>query len=150
VCRHGQPLEFVAVRFARRSPRRHTANFIRPACHTLRKLRYSLETSGAIRSGRLFFVGCDQRSESNGWCAGAGNRWGLLPSGLLVDLRAGTPRISFGPLVTPYIPNCLRRQHQAAFFVRASKVERTQTAPFGRPRAFGDEQSTFRDSNDAE
>ena len=48
------------------------------------------------------FVGCDKRSESNGRCAGAGNRQNSKPSGLFADLRAGTPRLPFGPLVTPY------------------------------------------------
>jgi len=44
----------------------------------------------------------DKRSESNGWCARAGDFRNFRPSGLLVDLRAGTPRFLFGPLVTPY------------------------------------------------
>jgi hypothetical protein len=48
------------------------------------------------------FVGCDKRSESNGWCAGAGNGQSPEPSSLPANLRAGTPRISFSPLVTPY------------------------------------------------
>ncbi|MFT5323315.1 MAG: hypothetical protein ACI8P0_001164 [Planctomycetaceae bacterium] len=103
-----------------------------------------------LDGGRLFFVGCDQRSESNGRCAGAGNRWSLLPSGLLSELRAGTPQFTFGPLVTPYIPNCSRRQNQAAFNVRSGNVERTQTASVRCARAFGDEQSILGNANDAE
>ncbi|MFT4559215.1 MAG: hypothetical protein ACI92S_004605, partial [Planctomycetaceae bacterium] len=100
--------------------------------------------------GEPVFVGCDQRSESNGRCAGAGNRWSLLPSGLLSELRAGTPQFTFGPLVTPYILNCSRRQNQAAFSVGASNVERTQAASFGCPRPFCDEQSILGNANDAE
>ena len=48
------------------------------------------------------FFRSDQRSESNGWCAGAGNRPSWQPAGSLLDLRAGTPQFSCGPLVTPY------------------------------------------------
>jgi hypothetical protein len=47
-------------------------------------------------------VGCDQRSELQNWCAGAGNRQSLLPTGSLADLRVGTPQSPFSPLVTPY------------------------------------------------
>jgi hypothetical protein len=35
-----------------------------------------------------------------------------LPSGLLSDLRAGTPRLTFSPLVTPYG----RRLHKLVAF----------------------------------
>ena len=58
--------------------------------------------TGPAQRGCEFFVGCDKRSESNGRCAGAGNRQSSKPSGLFAALRAGTPRLPFGPLVTPY------------------------------------------------
>jgi hypothetical protein len=87
VCRRGQSSEFVVARIAHRSPRRHTAG---------------QRTIPSTFRGCEFFVGCDQRSKKNGRCAGAGNRCRSSPPGLLTDLRAGTPRFSFGPLVTPY------------------------------------------------
>ena len=48
------------------------------------------------------FVGCDQRSKFHKWCAGAGSCWSPQRWRLLEDLRAGTPQLSFSPLVTPY------------------------------------------------
>jgi hypothetical protein len=51
---------------------------------------------------KILIVGCDQRSESNGWCAGTGDfrvTWAWHRSEVL---RAGTPRFRFSPLVTPY------------------------------------------------
>jgi hypothetical protein len=35
VCRRGQPLELIVLKWARRSPRRHTAISVQPAGHTL-------------------------------------------------------------------------------------------------------------------
>ena len=52
--------------------------------------------------GMDFFVGCDKRSESNGWCAGTGGFRVTGRQQSLKDLRAGTPPFSFSPLVTPY------------------------------------------------
>jgi hypothetical protein len=41
--------------------------------------------------GCEFFAGCDKQSESNGWCAGAGDCPSSRPSRLLTILSAGTP-----------------------------------------------------------
>ncbi|MFT4559947.1 MAG: hypothetical protein ACI92S_005343 [Planctomycetaceae bacterium] len=46
MCRRGQLLEFAVVMIARRSPRLHTASFVRPAGHTLRLM--NVQSHGAI------------------------------------------------------------------------------------------------------
>jgi serine/alanine adding enzyme len=79
-------------------------------------------------------VGCDKRSEFKTRCAGAGNDWNLLPPTSPPDLRAGTPRLTFSPLVTPY-----RHDSESDGAVTAVGVPTQTTVPrSARPAVIAD------------